>query len=109
MTMRYSEIEVVTTVTRLTHTQLSQFINAALIKPQHGDDGYIFLPADISRLELLCDLTLELELDEMALGIVVSLLDQLHAARRDLAEVVNAIGILPEDLQTRIMHELKRT
>lgn len=109
MTMRYSEIEVVTTVTRLTQSQLSRFIEAAFIKPQRASGGYVFHPVDVSRLELLCDLEQDLELDETALGIVISLIDQLHAARRELADMASAIGILPTDLQAKIMAELKQT
>ncbi|MGO4910191.1 hypothetical protein ACEN2J_17900 [Pseudorhodobacter sp. W20_MBD10_FR17] len=102
MTEFYSEDEVVVTVTRLTRSQLVRFIDAALVKPQRDPGGYIFRQIDIARLELLCDLSVELDLDETALGIIVSLLDQLHAARRDLAAVARAIEVLPPGLRARI-------
>jgi chaperone modulatory protein CbpM len=44
-----------------------------------------FAASIIARLELLCDLSQDLDLDETGLGIVISLIDQLHAARQDLA------------------------
>ena len=103
MTERYSEDEVIATVTRLTHRQLVGFIEGDLLQPERDAAGYVFRRVDIARLELLCDLSQDLELDETALGIVLSLLDQLHAARQDLAVMARAIDALPEDLKARIL------
>ncbi|MDD8024708.1 MAG: chaperone modulator CbpM [Paracoccaceae bacterium] len=107
MTERFSEDEVVTTVGRLTRSQLVRFIESDLIKPQVDAGGYIFQRIDIARLELLCDLSQDLDLDETALGIVVSLLDQLHAARHDLATLAGAIDALPAELRSQIELALK--
>jgi len=103
MTERYSEEEVIATVTRLTRQELLGFIEGDLVQPERDDAGYVFRRVDIARLELLCDLSQDLELDETALAIVLSLLDQLHAARQDLAAMARAIEALPEDLKTRIL------
>lgn len=108
MTEFYSEDEVVVTVTRLTRSRLAGFIDADLVKPQRDPGGYLFRRIDIARLELLCDLSVELDLDETALGIIVSLLDQLHAARRDLAAMAGAIEVLPPDLRARISVALEK-
>lgn len=108
MTDQFSEDDVVITVTRLTRRQLVRFIEGQLIKPQHKAGGYIFHQIDIARLELLCDLSRDLDLDETALGIVISLLDQLHAARQDLTTLAQAINLLPEELRANIAAELKQ-
>ena len=108
MTDLLSEDEVFVRVTRLTRSQLTYFVNAALVKPQSDADGYVFRQIDIARLELLCDLCMDIGLDDTALGIVISLLDQLHAARQDLTVIARAIEILPEDLQASIALALKR-
>ena len=108
MTELLSEDEVIVRVTRLTRSQLTLFVNAALVKPQRDTSGYFFRQIDIARLELLCDLTVDLDLDETALGIVISLLDQLHAARQDLATIARVMEILPTDLQASITLALKR-
>lgn len=102
MTDLFSEDDVVVTVTRLTRTQLVRFIEVEFVKPQVDTGGYVFRPIDIARLELLCDLSQDLDLDETALGVVVSLLDQLHAARQDIASMARAIDALPSDVQARI-------
>ncbi len=108
MTDAFTEDEVVTIVTRLTRTRLVGFIEGAFVRPQRVGQGYVFRQIDIARLELLCDLSLDLDLDETALGVVLSLLDQLHAARQDLADMAQAMDSLPADMQARIVEKLKQ-
>lgn len=107
MTELLSEDEVIVRVTRLTRSQLVRFVGAALVKPQRDTGGYVFRQIDIARLELLCDLSVDLDLDETALGIVISLIDQLHAARQDLAAMARCIDLLPGDVQASIAVALK--
>ena len=108
MTDRYSEDDVVATVTRLTRRQLVSFIECNFVRPEREAGAYVFRRIDLARLELLCDLSQDLDLDETGLGIVISLIDQLHAARQDLATMTRAIAALPADLQARIMAEMKK-
>lgn len=102
MTNRYSEEEVIMTVTRLTRAQLDRYIDAQLVRPLRAEEGVFFSEVDIARLELVCDLSEDLDLDEIAVGIVLSLVDQLHEARRDLSILAEVIETLPEDLRRRI-------
>jgi chaperone modulatory protein CbpM len=108
MSELFSEDEVIATVTRLTRSQLVWFMESRFIRPERGDDGHVFRRVDIARLELLCDLSLELEFDETALGTVLSLIDQLHAARQDLAAMAHAIDTLPPDLRAQVLTALKK-
>jgi chaperone modulatory protein CbpM len=108
MTDRYSEDETIATVTRLTRSQLVWFVEASFVRPERDDTGYVFRSIDIARLELLCDLALDLEFDEAALGIIVSLIDQLHAARTEAALMARAIDALPEDLKAAVVTGLRR-
>lgn len=106
MNDRFSEDDVVTTVTRLTRRQLVRFIEVEFVKPQRANDGYVFRQIDIARLELLCDLSLDLDLDETGLGVVISLIDQLHAARQDLAVMAQAIDQLPAQERASVLATL---
>ena len=106
MTDRFSEDDIVTSITRLTRRQLVRFVEIELVKPEIEDGGYVFRKIDVARLELLCDLTHDLDLDEGALSIVLSLIDQLHTARQDLATVAGVIACLPSDLQARIIAKI---
>jgi chaperone modulatory protein CbpM len=109
MTDRFSEQDVVTLVTRLTRSQLVWFIEGALIRPERDESGYVFKRIDIARLELLCDLSQDLELDETALRVVISLIDQLHAARQDLTLLTRCIDALPADTRAQITDQMRRS
>lgn len=102
MTEFFSEDDVVAIVSRLTRSELVRFVEVSLVRPERGLGGHFFRRIDIARLELLCDLSHDLELDETALGIVISLIDQLHGARQDLLAVARAIHSLPADVQANI-------
>jgi chaperone modulatory protein CbpM len=108
MTDGFSENDVITIVTRLTRSQLVRFVEVDLVRPQRADSGYVFRRIDIARLELLCDLSHDLDLDDTALGVVISLIDQLHAARQDRAAMARAIDALPLDLRSQIGAAMKR-
>jgi chaperone modulatory protein CbpM len=98
----FTEEDVIARITRLDRVQLISFIEAEFVRPERGDRGFVFQRIDIARLELLVDLSQDLELDETALGVVVSLLDQLHAARQERAALRRAIAAIPEELQVQI-------
>lgn len=108
MSERFSESEVVTTVTRLTRGRLLRFVEAEFIRPMKGQEGYVFTRVDIARLELLCDLSDDLDLDEAAIDIILSLIDQLHAARKDLDNVLQAMDALPADVRQHLVTAMKQ-
>jgi hypothetical protein len=48
------------------------------------------------------------DLDDTALGIVISLIDQLHATRQELAAMARAIDAVPADLRGQLLAGMKR-
>jgi chaperone modulatory protein CbpM len=107
MTLRYTEAEVVATVTRLTATRLQAFIAAECVIPAHREGALVFDEADLARLELLCELAEDFELDEEALGLVMSLIDQVHGLRRQLRGLAGAVEAEPEAVRTRIRARIR--
>lgn len=105
----YSEEETIAAVHRLTRTRLSAFVSAEAVRPTEGAAGPCYTRVDIARLELLCDLTDGFELEDDALGLVVTLVDQLHAARADLAALMQAIAEEPAETRRRIAAALTRS
>ncbi len=109
MTDSFSEDYVIATITRLTQRQLVSFIDADFVRPDRRDGRYQFRQVDIARLELLCDLSQELDMNETALAVVISLIDQLHAVRLERTAVAQALNALPDDLRSQIMSALNRS
>jgi chaperone modulatory protein CbpM len=102
MTELYSESQTLIRVTRLTRARLASYVAAEVVVPIHTPDGPAFRPADIARLDLLCELAEEFEMQDEALAVVATLIDRLHAARGDLRALCQAIEAEPPEVRARI-------
>lgn len=98
----FTESEALAAVPRLTQLRLTAFIEARIVIPLQAETGPVFRRIDIARIELLCDLADEFGFDEDALGLVMSLVDQLHAARRDLRTLAAAVAAEVPEVRVRI-------
>lgn len=91
MTEFLTEDDTIAVTSGLTRDRLVSFIAAEVVVPLHTEAGPVFRTIDIARLRLLCELSDDLDLDDAALSIVMSLIDQLHAARFALRAVALAM------------------
>lgn len=107
MSRYYSEQETITTVTRLTSARLTTYVKHAFLRPTQSDAGPVYSAADLARIELICDLSEQFDLDGDALGVVLSLIDQLHGVRGELRRVMTVIEAQPEDLRSQIIAAIK--
>lgn len=107
MSLYYSEQETITTVTRLTRARLTTYVKHEFLHPTRSDAGPVYSAADLARIELICDLVEQFELKDDALGVVLSLIDQLHGVRGELRRIMAAIEAQPEDQQQQILTALK--
>jgi len=99
MPQHYTRQQVIHAVARLTPPQLTRFIEAEIISPVVTDRGPVFRQIDIVRMELLCELTEDFDLDEDALAVVVSLIDRLHGVRRDMRCILSALEQESEEVR----------
>ncbi|MDP3342273.1 hypothetical protein [Frigidibacter sp.] len=106
MTDHLTEDEVLAAIPGLTRTRLVAFIETELIVPLRRDDDRgsppVFRRVDFARVQLLCDLTSDLDLGEDALAVVIALIDQLHATRQELLAIARAVEAEPPDIRARI-------
>lgn len=108
-TIRYTEEETLEAVGPLTRGRLHRFVEAECVLPLQEGERALFTEADLARLELCCELTDDLDLDEEALALVMRLLDQLHGVRRQMRLMMRAIENEPEDVRARLraaLHEI---
>lgn len=106
MSRYYSEQETITTVTRLTHARLTTYVKHEFLFPTQSEAGPVYTLADLARIELICDLTEQFDLKDDAMGVVLSLIDQLHGVRGELHRVMGAIEAQPQEVQARILDVL---
>ncbi len=98
----YSEDEVLTTVIRLTRTRLTTYVKAGFVYPARTESGPVYSPVDLARMELICDLSEQFDLEGEALAMVLSLIDQLHGVRAELRAFAGAVDAQPPQVREKI-------
>ncbi|MEP1354042.1 MAG: hypothetical protein ABJX32_04035 [Tateyamaria sp.] len=109
MTNAYSPEQVIEMVTCLTAERLSYFEHLRIVTPVSTPQGLRYQTLDVRRITLLCELTDDFEVNEDALVIIMSLLDQLHGAHSKLDQVVQAISAEPSETKLRLSQRLNKT
>ena len=102
-TVFLSEEETLAAVRRLNRALLTRFVQAEVIRPADAGGRLVYRKVDIARMELLCDLCDDFELNDDALGIVMELVDQLHGTRGDLLALMRALGEETDEVRSRVM------
>ena len=103
----YSEEQLITTVSRLTRTRLTTYVKHEFLCPAQSESGPVYSAADLARTQLICDLDEQFDLQGDALGVVLSLIDQLHGVRGELRRVMDVIEAQPDDVRGQIIAGLR--
>jgi chaperone modulatory protein CbpM len=75
----------------LTREDLEHWITQAWVRPD-GDPGrYLFHDIDVARVRLILELREHMQVNDEAIPVVLSLLDQLYEARRRMRRVRDAL------------------
>jgi chaperone modulatory protein CbpM len=94
-------------VYRMQRVELNTWIEQRWVRPTQTEQGPIFDEVDEARIALIRELRQDFMVNEDALGLVLSLLDQLYAARRLLKSLEGAIDALPEPVQAQIRLQIR--
>lgn len=101
------ERSVLARVERVTLRELRLWVREGWVRPAQGEAGPMFDELDVARVRLLCDLRKEMALPSDALPTVLTLVDHLHRARRDLRRLIEALDGLPHDARETILSRLR--
>jgi chaperone modulatory protein CbpM len=97
----------VQTVHGLNRDDLRRWIDNAWIRPDGTPGQYRFHDIDVARLRLIVELRDDLGVDESAMPVVLSLLDQLYETRRHMIRLRRVIETaVPEELRGRLLDDL---
>jgi chaperone modulatory protein CbpM len=94
--------DVLAHIERISLTRLDAWIEQDCVRPDPIDGEPSFSEVDLARLRLICTLQDDFDLDDDALSMVLSLIDQLHGVRRALRELVHAVDGQPAEVRTEI-------
>ncbi len=92
---------------RITTADLTLWMERRWVRPHHEGNAWVFSDIDVARIELICDLRRDMDLNDEAVPVVLSLLDSVHVLRRHLFALATAIGRLPPDARDALAAEIR--
>jgi chaperone modulatory protein CbpM len=102
--------EVVVIVGRVDRVELHRWVELGWVMPERagGEERAepVFSDIDIARARLICDLRRDLAVEEETMPLVLSLLDQLYAMRRQMKALQGALQRQPDDVRRALMDVL---
>jgi chaperone modulatory protein CbpM len=102
--------EVVTLVGRVDRVELTQWIELGWVAPERPAEAEpTFSDLDVARVCLICDLRHDLAIEEETMPLVLSLLDQIYALRRQINALTGAIREQPEEVRRAILGMIERS
>ncbi len=99
-------LEQVVEEARLSRVELTDWIEQRWVRPAQEEGVYLFDDADVARIRLICELRHDLQINDEAIPVVLSLLDQVYALRRAIGRLNDAISACSEEARTEIAERL---
>jgi len=87
---------------------LTVWIEQRWVLPTRQDETLLFDVADVARVRLICELRRDMMVNEEAMPVVLSLLDQVYGLRRTLDELRAAITAASAEARAEIAARLGR-
>ncbi len=84
------------------HDSLQYFITKKWVQPIIKEEKYYFEDIDVARVRLICQLRYDMEVNDEAMDIVLSLLDQLYGLREQMRQLTASIEQQPREVQAEI-------
>jgi chaperone modulatory protein CbpM len=98
---------VIASTSGLQQQDLERWIVENWVRPEQSGGDYLFHDVDVARVQLILDLRDQLDLDEFAIPVVLSLLDQVYDLRRRMRQLGEALAeIAPHDVQRALAEHL---
>jgi chaperone modulatory protein CbpM len=97
----------VTELSGLQRQDVERWIANEWVRPESRAGTYLFREIDVARVRLIQELRDEMQVNEEALPVVLSLLDQLYDQRRRMRELSDALRrIAPDEVRENLARDL---
>ena len=97
----------VTEVSGVRRHDVERWITYGWVRPDGGPGQYLFHEIDVARVKLIQELHGQMQVNEEALPVVLSLLDQVYDLRRRMREIGEALHRnAPDEVRQSLMRHL---
>lgn len=97
----------VTQLPGLQRQDVERWIAFEWVRPDGAAGHYVFRAVDVARVRLIRELRDDMQVNEEALPVVLSLLDQVYDLRRRMREIGKALGrSMPGDVRQKLLDDL---
>ena len=93
----------------LARSELLRWVEERWVLPERRAETWVFHEVDVARIELIIEIRRDFAVDDEAMPLVLSLLDQVYSLRRQMRRLCDAVSAQPEDIQAAIRRALPRT
>lgn len=87
---------------RIDRAMLENYIAREWVRPRREREIWYFEEIDIARLQLVCHLVQDIQVNDEGMDVVLSLLDQLYGLRAQMRHLTHAVTQQPPQVQDEI-------
>lgn len=99
--------EVLAELGTVDRAEILTWLEASWVRAEPTDGDYGFRPVDIARAKLIQELRHELLIDQEAMPVVLSLLDEMYELRRRLAALTRALADAPQEVRGTVVRRCR--
>lgn len=102
-----ASLDEIVTLYAVERTEVTAWVAEGWVRPSPTPGGGEFDAVDEARIVLIHELRHDLQIEHEVVGIILSLLDELHTTRQLLLTVGRALAGLPEPLRKEVVARLQ--
>lgn len=93
----------------LERREIGGWIEEGWVRPERSGEGWSFAEVDVARVELILEIRREFAIDEDSLPLILNLIDQVYALRRQMGRLCAALSAQPPEVQAALRRALQST
>jgi chaperone modulatory protein CbpM len=90
----------------LERRELTRWVENRWVLPERHAESWVFHEVDVARVELIIEIRRDFAVDDEAMGLVLSLLDQVYDLRRQMRRLCDAVATQSPEVQGAIRRAL---
>ena len=91
----------------LERQEIHSWVAEGWVRPEPSGGTWNFAAVDVARVELILEIRREFAIAEEGLPLVLSLLDQVYALRRQMGRLCDALATQPPEVQQALRQALQ--